>query len=220
MVDKNKLLSDLLDEKCRSNQIDDLLDTDQINQSWYRYHSVSALIKGQHSANASFDFCNEISQKIAQEPAIIAAPKATSSTPVNADIYSLSTDFKKFTSGFAVAATVAAVTFFSLQTTQVVEPEQLGSQVASGPQTSLPSNDTSNSSINANLLSAEQYELDIFNDRYISDLRRSDKGNIAPVSGEFVRTVRFTAEEWQAILEKSLEKQKQLEKARLEQNKD
>ena len=223
MVEKNKLLSDLLDENCNSNQLDDLLESEDITESWYRYQTVSAIIRDQHSANASFEFCNQISAKIADEPAIIAAPKNVSIKSRQASIRPITQDVKRVGSGFAIAATLAVATFFSFQTLQLAdENNQVNPQVASQAdlstpiKTQVPTNALTSNEFDA----AEQYELDIFNDRYINDVRRSDKGNFAPVSGEFVRTVRFSAEEWQAILEKSLERQHQLEKARLQKNKE
>ena len=224
MVEKNKLLSDLLDEKCHTSDLDDLLVSDAISESWYRYHTVSAIIKDQHSASASFDFCNQISAKIADEPAIIAAPKYQRNRPQNSNIQPIIAQFKRASSGFAIAASVAVATFFSFQTLQVAQDSATpDTQIASEFS---DSNSTQNSVESSKTAAAyefdatEQFELDIFNDRYIRDLRRSDKGNIAPVSGEFVRTVRFSAEEWQAILEKSLERQRELEKAKLQEQKE
>ncbi len=220
MVEKNKLLSDLLDEQCHSSDLDDLLDNNDISESWYRYHTVSAIIKDQHSASASFDFCSQISAKIADEPSIIAAPK----TAKFSNIQPIIAEFRRTGSGFAIAATVAVATFFSFQTLQVAQDGVLtDTQIASesNESNSIPNNANSTKSIAGSEFNAtEQYELDVFNDRYISDLRRSDKGSFAPVSGEFVRTVRFSAEEWQAILEKSLERQRELEKAKLQQEKE
>ncbi len=220
MVDTNKLLSDLLDENCSSNNLDDLLEDKHAIESWYRYHSISEIIKGQNSADASLKFCQQISAKIADEPAIIAAPRQESSHPVNAQVVPLNAEIKKVGGGFAIAASVAVATFFSFQSTQIAQHDApQGTQVASKQQAS-PENTVATNPTNQQMAAAEQYQMDIFNDRYIRDLRRSDKGNIAPVSGEFVRTMRFSAEEWQAILEKSLEQQRQLEKAKLEKSKD
>lgn len=223
MVEKNKLLSELLDEECHSSDLDDLLDSDDINESWYRYHTVSAIIKGQHSASASLNFCEQISAKIADEPAIVAAPRIPTGGTKESNILPFIGEFKRTGSGFAIAATVAVATFFSFQTIQVaqegiVTETQIASQ--SNQPNDIPNVVESTQIIAGNEINAtEQFELDIFNDRYIQDLRRSDKGSFAPVSGEFVRTVRFSAEEWQAILEKSLERQRALENANLKENK-
>ncbi len=224
MVEKNKLLSDLLDEECHSSDLDDLLESDDLKESWFRYHTVSAIIKDQHSANASLDFCNQISAKIAEEPAILAAPKSKQPITQKSNVIPFVAEFKRTSGGFAIAASVAVATFFSFQTIQVAQED-----VATEAQIASQSNELNNSrdvvestptAAGYEIDATEQFELDIFNDRYIQDLRRSDKGSFAPVSGEFVRTVRFSAEEWQAILEKSLERQRQLEKTKLEQDKE
>jgi negative regulator of sigma E activity len=212
MVNKSQSLSDLLDDQCSADELEQLLVDSETNDQWFRYQAVSAILKNEYSANASTDFCQSISQKIAGEPAIISAP-AMKSKHNNAEIHQFPTEIKRFGGGFAIAATVAFATFFSVQTMQVAELDvdlDDGSvasvTTSSNNEVSAASTLSSNNATDYN----EQAEAEIFKNLYFQDSRRKKKGGIAQVSGEYVKTIRFSAEQWQVILQRSLdEKAKQ-----------
>ncbi|MBV1908722.1 MAG: sigma-E factor negative regulatory protein [Kangiellaceae bacterium] len=217
MVENKELLSDLLDERCDSVDIDNLLADEHISEEWFRYHAVSAILRDEHSAHSSLNFCNEISAKISDEPAIVAFPKPQTSR-ISGDLTRKS-EVRRIGSGFAIAASVAIATFLSVQTTQIAQDQPSSSEfTASTPTESAKTTKDSTSydsiALSNDLNSNEQVELELFNDAYLQDFQRNDKGNFAPVAGEFVRTVRLSAEEWQALLASSAKRQQRLEQAR------
>ncbi len=212
MSNTNKSLSDLLDDQCTSVDLDNLLKDSDAKHSWHRYNAVSAILKGEYSADASVDFCQEISAKIADEPAILAAPK-----PVQTEIRPMNAEIKRFGGGFAIAASMAFATFFSFQTLQVsntISPtDDISSQIAQ----SAGSDINTNSAITIEK-SAEQLELEEFNDLYMSLARVSELDSIAPypttnVSGAYVKTHRISAEQWQQILQAAAARKAKIEAA-------
>ena len=216
MVEKNKLLSDLLDDQCDSADFDDLLAESDIAETWYRYQTASALLKDQQSAHSSFEFCSQISAKIAEEPAIIAAPKTTNSTPKRKQ----TAEVRRIGGGFAIAASVAVATFFSVQSINVADvtaPMPQQGIAAEDNNQAGNSVDNQHATLN-NIITKEQKELDLMDDIYRLDFERSERGKFAPVSGVFVKTKRLSAEEWQAILENSLRRQKAIEEARAQES--
>ncbi len=206
-------LSDLIDEQCSSDDLEILFKEPEMKAHYYRYQTVSTVLKGEYSANASIDFCQSIHDKIADEPAILAAPR-----PSTTKRY-----FKaaKFSSGFAIAASVAVATFFSIQTLQVSGefPSNQESFVQSEDVLSNSLAATSDETINNNLQqnNLEQDELELFNDIFMQQARQSELDSIAPfatrVGGKYVKTIRFSAEQWQKILEQNkIKQQKQTKK--------
>lgn len=206
MSKRNEFLSDLIDDQCSSSDFDSLLNDKNAIECWYRYSTVNAILKDEYSANASVDFCKEISKKIADEPSIIAAPRSTHTV-----IRSASAEIKRFTGGLAIAASFAFATFFSVQTMQVsddtipvngstaeVELPTAGDLAATQSKQSLSVNMEDN---------LEQMELELFNDIFMSRARESEKDSIAPfatrVGAEYVKTIRFSAEQWQEILRRN-----------------
>lgn len=214
MSKTNKSLSDLLDDQCSSADLDSLLNDQYVSESWHRYNAVSAILKEEYSVNANIDFCKKISAKIADEPAILAAPRPQQikNKPFIAEI-------RKISSGFAIAASVAFATFFSVQTLQVssdlspsnknsVEVNQSNSESVAVEKTSMPiSND-----------SLEQLELESFNDILMLQARKSEQESIAPfatsVGGEYVKTIRISAEQWQQIVRKAALRQAKIDAAK------
>ncbi len=224
MSKTNNSLSDLLDEQCSSIDLDSLLKDSETSDSWHRYSAVSVILKSEYSANASTDFCKEISAKIADEPAILAAPRphVAKSSPATAG--PVTADITRIGSGFAIAASVAFATFFSVQTLQVsseLSPlNENSAKVVSSPtsesiaatQATMPSNKDS----------LEQLELESFNEALMLPARQSEIDSIAPfatsVGGEYVKTIRISAEQWQGVLQRAALRQSKLEaaKAKLE----
>jgi len=210
MSKTDEFLSDLVDDQCSSNDLDSLLNDKNNIARWHRYSAVSEILKGEYSANASTEFCAEISAKIAEEPAIIAVPRPVD-VKVESEVRSATAEVKKFSGGLAIAASFAFATFFSVQTLQVSDdltPTNTSTAEASLPFTShvvakpdiqsLPV-DTENS--------LEQIELEFFNEMFMSRARESERNSIAPfarrVGAEYVKTLRFSAEKWQEILQQN-----------------
>ncbi len=213
MSKTNESLSDLLDDQCSSGDLDRLLNDKDVSERWHRYNTVSAILKSEYSSHTGIDFCKEISAKIADEPAILAAPRPqqTISKPVTAEI-------RKISSGFAIAASVAFATFFSIQTLQVsselsplnensVEVNQLKSENLATNKGTMPSGSDS----------LEQLELEAFNKALMFPAQLSEIESIAPfatsVGGEYVKTIRISAEQWQQILQRAALRQSELEAA-------
>lgn len=215
MSKTNKSLSDLLDEQCSSSDLDNLLNDKDVSDSWYRclyrYNAVSAMIKGEYSASANIDFCKDISALIADEPAILAAPRPqqTKNRPVAAEI-------RRIGSGFAIAASVAFATFFSVQTLQVSsELSPMNENSAEVNQVKSENLAANNDSMPGSSDSLEQSDLETFNDALMLTARLSEQDSIAPfatsVSSEYTKTIRISAEQWQQILQRAALRQSQLE---------
>jgi len=148
----------LLDEQCSEAELDNLLAENDISESWYRYHTVSALLKGEHSANADFDFCSQVSDKIANEPAIIAAPKRAAKVIHIAE----RPEVRRIGGGFAIAASVAIATFFSFQTLQVADNSAFPTNQTAESQNTLSKPVNGNSDFKAVAINEEeQVELKI-----------------------------------------------------------
>jgi len=208
MMDKKQSLSDLLDGQCSSVDLDSLLKDEKSVEGWYRYHSVSSILKGEYSAHSHVDFCKQLSAKIADEPAIIAAPQAKTGKIKNNPNQAPNDNvvqFKRAGGGLAIAASAAFATFFSVQTLQVSD------QITPNNQT-LVANSSANPIISDSKApeqlsvaeSLELSELEFFNEKYIQGANR-------PVGGEYVKTYRFSAEQWQQILRNAALQQNQLQ---------
>jgi negative regulator of sigma E activity len=196
MIDKNELLSDLLDDQCSTEELSQLLNDKDTTNSWYRYSAVSAILKNECSAHVNIEFSQRISALIADEPAIIAtkSSRAVNTSAVNNTNV---VQFKKTFGGFAVAASVAVATFFSVQTLQVSELSVNETKLIASSNSDT-SKDNNNQSVEAisNINSPKQYN-DLFQFNAI--------GSEVPVGAEYVRTIRFSAEQWQEILKKASE---------------
>ena len=203
MMNKKQSLSDLLDDQCSSVDLDSLLSDDKSVEGWYRYHSVSAIIKDEYSAHSHVDFCKNISAKIADEPAIIASPRTEISH--TSDSSNNVVQLRRSGGGLAIAASAAFATFFSVQTLQVSD------QITPDNQTVIANNSANPIISDSKTLdqvsaaeSLEQSELEFFNELYIQEANR-------PVGGEYVKTFRFSAEQWQQILQNAARQQSKLQ---------
>ncbi|WP_444997663.1 sigma-E factor negative regulatory protein [Aliikangiella sp. IMCC44359] len=108
-------LSDLLDGYGDvSESIEQLIDSEEQRQAWYRYNMVSSVLQKENSAFSSYEFSKAISAKIAEEPAIIARPKKQRK---------IASALWKKTGGLAVAASVAYAMVFSVD---MMSPQQSG----------------------------------------------------------------------------------------------
>ena len=103
-------LSDLLDDCSSAEAVDKLLADEAHGEAWYRYNTVSAVLKKEHSAFSSFDFTQAISAQIEQEPAILSRPK-----PKKSNVSTIGQFWKRTGGGLAIAASVAYAMIFSVE---------------------------------------------------------------------------------------------------------
>ena len=214
-MNKKQSISELLDDQCSSTDLDSLLCDNEATETWYRYHTVSAIIKDEYSAHCHQSFYTQVSGKIADEPAIVASPKKDKVASLKPGEL---VHFKRATGGLAIAASAAFATFISVQSLQVADQDnpQSSSLVAESAVETLP-----NIKINekANIQnSLEQTELDIFNLLYVREANASGRSEYTPVGSEVVKTYRFSAEQWQQIVREAALRQKALEEQK--RNKD
>ena len=97
----NQYLSDLMDEECSDEAIEQLLESDELQaKAWYRYNAVRSVLNKEHSAYSSFEFTHSISNKIAEEPSFSGL------TELNApsNVVSLFPAWKKAVGGLAIAS--------------------------------------------------------------------------------------------------------------------
>ncbi|MDH5432492.1 MAG: sigma-E factor negative regulatory protein [Gammaproteobacteria bacterium] len=104
----DQLLSELMDDQVSDEAIEHLINVESSKEKWFRYHLVRSVLKKEDNNLQSYQFTESVAQKIADEPAIIAAPKRASG-------------WKKASGNFAIAASVAFATVFSVQLTQVAD---------------------------------------------------------------------------------------------------
>ena len=104
-------LSDLMDDNLSDEAIEQLLSDDAQAESWFRYQTVSAVLKNEHSAFSEYAFTQSTSAKIAEEPTYSQTPQTQS------NVVSLESrlSWRRFTGGLAVAASVAFAMVFSIQ---------------------------------------------------------------------------------------------------------
>jgi len=221
MLRNNESLSNLLDDQCASADLDDLLKNEKTLSKWYRYQAVSAVLKDQHSADANFDFCQAISAKIAEEPAMIAIPaesaseKSTSEKLNNKSAEVIS--FRRFGGGFAIAASAAFATFFSVQSLQVSSELSPSERQTAEITTSNTDNSVSDFAIGASpIYSHEQNELEFFNNLYLQEVSRSENVAFEQVGGVYAGTLRISAEQWQQLLQRAVQQRSKIESANLE----
>ena len=219
----NSQVSDLLDEQIAPEELSKLLKEDGVNECFYRYNLVSKILREEANAPVSMDFINAVSQKVDAEPTVLAPSSdsrsadgiATEIPSINNstnNVIPLFSKIKKLTGGMAIAASVAVATFISVQSVQVADDAVFNSDIANQPtkQINPMASDTGIESVepaNLWLETAEQKELELFNDRFMSKARQSEQEAIAPfaraVRGQSVGTIRFSKEQWENILRRS-----------------
>ncbi|PHS20181.1 MAG: hypothetical protein COA86_02515 [Kangiella sp.] len=234
----NSQISDLLDEQIASEELSELLKEDGVNESFYRYNLVSKILRKEANAPVSMDFINAVSQKIDGEPTVFAPSadsRSTDSQSLNDstnNVIPLFSKIKKLTGGMAIAASVAIATFISVQSVQVANDGVFKSDIAnqqSEEQIKMPTI-ASNAGVESVepakflLETAEQRELEFFNDMFMSKARQSEQEAIAPfaraVRGQSVGTIRFSKEQWENILRRStrIEHERELDESQSSKN--
>ncbi|MFT6734054.1 MAG: sigma-E factor negative regulatory protein RseA [Polaribacter sp.] len=210
-----QLVSDLLDEQITTKALDELLSKEDVNESFYRYNAVSKVLRDELVAPVNMDFVSSLIKKLDNEPTILVPLTNTSpnqipnnhrqDTPNN--VIPLFSKIKKLTGGMAIAASVAVATLISVQSFQVVNDEGVfNSDIAILPEESKVNN-VSIEPANNWLETAEQKELEVFNDMFMSKARQSEQEAIAPfaraVRGQSLGTIRFSKEHWEYLLRRS-----------------
>jgi len=219
MSKSNEFLSNLLDDRCSCDELDQLLDDKNSSNNWYRYSLVSAILKNESSVALDSDFCQSVSAKIALEPAIIATQASRSAKSDNALEQTTSNIFAfgRYASGMAIAASVAFATFFSINQLQSSDLNHLdqGAVATSDVSNSVQNTDSVAFQQSKNLPNTlEQSELEVFNALFLKEAKRSERGAYAPAGGEYIKTIRFSAEQWQKIVEKAMLQKAELEAAK------
>ena len=201
-----QLLSDLLDDRCISDDFDVLLENKNSANDWYRYHTVSSILRQENAVQATQSFCQQVSAKIASEPTVIGSPKINNQTEDTRSTVRIDniSPIRRFSGGLAIAASAAFATFFSVQTLQVSE----NISPTNSQQQSIANNNSDDSLVPKVAVeiqdSLEQTELELSSDMYKLGAWRS--GNIAQqkVSGAYVKTIRFSAEKWQEMVDRAV----------------
>jgi len=217
-VANSQLLSDLLDDRCSSDDFDVLLEHTDTANDWYRYHTASSILRQENSIQAAQSFCQQVSAKIADEPTVIGSPKIYSEAKDAQSVVRLNnvSPIRRFSGGLAIAASAAFATFFSVQTLQVSD----NILPAGSNQQSIANNISGDSSVAKIAVeitdSLEQTELELSSDMFKQGAWQS--GNIANqrVSGAYVKTIRFSAEEWQKMVDRAVRLKAQEEATELD----
>ncbi len=220
----NSQVSDLLDEQIASGELSELLKEDGVNESFYRYNLVSKILREEANAPVSMDFINTVSQKIDAEPTIFApssdrhsenglSEDSQSIKNSTNNVIPLFSKIKKITGGMAIAASVAVATFISVQSVQVADDGVFNSDIATQQSSPIIQKNpiVTPEAIDPEnywLETAEQKELEFFNDKFMREARRqSEQDAIAPlaraVRGQSLGTIRFSKEQWENILRRS-----------------
>lgn len=200
--ENSQRLSDLLDNKCDSSDLDKLLEHADTSETWYRFQTVSSLLRNEHSARVTPSFCREISSKLASEPAIIASP--AKNRPLQSRKTAEISPIRRFSGGLAIAASAAFATFFSVQTLQFSDNSQPNYSkqhaVVDGVNNHSTASRSSNN-VSAKISdSLEQTQLEFSSDLYKLGVLRSGDISQQQVSGAYVETIRLSAEQWQDLL--------------------
>jgi sigma-E factor negative regulatory protein RseA len=117
----NEKLSALLDGELEPGQQEDLFkaisDNPELRVTWERYHLTRAVIRNELEGLVLSGLANRISDKISQEPVILA--------PRRSGV--ISGNIAKLAGGLAIAASVAAISIISLQPSDSPDRGQLSS---------------------------------------------------------------------------------------------
>jgi len=114
---KSETVSLLIDNYQRDDEnfdkaIFDLIEDEQLSDTWERYHLLGDVLRGETKASLPHDFSAQIAQAIAEEPTVLAPTAQTSQvSPFKAKVVSL---FKPV-GQLAIAASAAGLMIFGVQ---------------------------------------------------------------------------------------------------------
>lgn len=103
-----ELVSSAMDGET-SDSLEWLCQDQDASKCWQRFHMIRDVIRGSQTTVLSKDFCSRVTQALEQEPAILS-PRPLKSQKTN-----YQQRFLKPIAGFAIAASVTAVTVFGVQ---------------------------------------------------------------------------------------------------------
>ncbi|TQV72824.1 hypothetical protein FLL45_15260 [Aliikangiella marina] len=180
-----QFISELLDGDCDAGSVDKLLGDDKHCETWYRYNQISAILRKEDSVFCSYQFTQAISEKIAEEPAIVAAANnaavKSSSKLFSGNVVSF---VKRTGGGLAIAASVAYAMVFSVELMNT-QDEGFASPVQTVASQSAPSIEIANTIISAAELE-EQAKLDEIQ-AILRQMRQTDRNVYEQqVGGEWI----------------------------------
>ena len=133
----NQDLSDLMDGMVSDEALENILASEKQGETWFRYQTASAVMKGESSAYCSYDFTQSVAAKLAMEPEHSAvSDEVVEDQPKEAEVIELGRwqPWRRFGGGLAVAASVAFAMVFSVQMMNEAPSVELqpGTTIASG----------------------------------------------------------------------------------------
>jgi hypothetical protein len=213
-----QLFSELFDESITSTDLDTLLQIKYLNESLYRYCSVTHSLNNEIHPQANLSFVNSIHDKIKEEvtyhldtsyktlPLDTTVLNKTSSKKTSSILFFPKwiqwNEFKKHLSGISLAASVAVITFLSVQ---MILNEENASLLEN--KTTTIHQSSKSDSIDGWFESKEQKKLELFNDHFMTQARQSEQQSIAPfartVRGQRLGTFRISKQQWELMLHHS-----------------
>lgn len=137
VMNRDKEISALMDGELAPTDSDKLIDELQrdagLRRSWERYHLIGDALQSHLPDRLGRDFAGRVAAALADEPVVLAPRQVSRKVPKVAKLPPL----LKHMGGFAVAASVTAVTILGIQS--IYQQESAAPQVASAPSTSVPS---------------------------------------------------------------------------------
>lgn len=127
MHDINESLSGFMDGELHENKaiLDKLKNCNETKARWLRYHVIRDTLRDSRPFNLSADFSNRVMQALANEPVMVNPGFAGYRASLRRHLF-------KPAAGLAIAASVAAITVFTMQTFYMQDSQE-GFNIASNP---------------------------------------------------------------------------------------
>lgn len=157
MQDLNESLSCFMDGELKDHTalLDKLKNSSETKASWFRYHVIRDTLRDSRSVNLSADFSSRVMQALESEPTII-----------NPRFFRYQAAFRKRmlkpVAGLAIAASVAAITVFTMQTFYMPD-SRTGLNVASSasPVQPIPTSSPDDPHLAATVSAEKQHDDDL-----------------------------------------------------------
>jgi sigma-E factor negative regulatory protein RseA len=123
--DKKEWLSALVDNHADLKDLDQVINNEQNRQTWSRYHLIGDVMRGDTAEKLDLDLVNNIEAALDKEPVLVslAAHRSWRERIMQSKVVQNSSKYVGQVTQFAIAATVAFVTVFSVQQYQQSEDE-------------------------------------------------------------------------------------------------
>lgn len=123
--DKKEWLSALVDNHADLKDLDQVINNEQNRQTWSRYHLIGDVMRGDTAEKLDLDLVNNIEAALDKEPVLVslAAHRSWRERIMQSKVAQNSSKYVGQVTQFAIAATVAFVTVFSVQQYQQSEDE-------------------------------------------------------------------------------------------------